>query len=67
MGAYWSGLAANGTAGTGWDGAPPLAWPAYSLPSRPSMSFETPVNAVVQGYKAANCDFWDAEVGYHMY
>jgi hypothetical protein len=67
MEAYWASLAANGTAGTGWSGTAPLLWPEYALPARVSMSFETPVNRVETGYNAANCTFWDTEIGYNLY
>jgi hypothetical protein len=66
MEAYWASLAANGTTGTGWPGAP-LAWPAYTLPNRLSIGFETPVNSIDAGYNAVNCTFWDTEVGYNFY
>ena len=67
MMSYYVSIAANGTTGTGWDGSAPLAWPAYSLPARISIAFDTPAPTLVQGYNAANCDFWDAEIGYDMY
>lgn len=67
MMAYWAGLAANGTAGSGWDGTPPLEWPAYALPARVNMAFDTPAPSLVQEYRADFCDFWDTEIGYNMY
>lgn len=67
MEAYWASLAANGTTGDGWSGAAPLAWPAYSLPGRKSMTFATPTSSVVSAYNGQNCDFWDTEVGYNLY
>ncbi len=67
MMAYWASLAANGTTGTGWAGTAPLDWPAYSLSDRQSMAFDTPVNTIAAGYKAANCTFWDTHIGYYLY
>ena len=64
--AYWAGLAANGTVGTGWDGVAPLVWPPYTLPGRQSIAFDTPVNQIVSAYNGVNCDFWDTDVGYHV-
>jgi len=65
--AYWASLAANGTAGSGWTGAPTVAWPAYSLPNRHRSHLTRQLLTLDSGYKAANCDFWDAVIGYNMY
>ena len=67
MMSYWASLAANGTAGSGWDGTPPLSWPQYESVSRTSIAFDTPAPSLVARYKADICDFWDAEIGYNMY
>ena len=53
MEAYWVGLAANGTVGSGWAGGPALAWSPYALPGRT--------------YNRAACDFWDSQIGFGTY
>ena len=67
MQAYWAGLAASGTPGSGWSGATPLVWPEYALASRSSVHFATPSNALDSAYNGANCDFWDTQVGFLTY
>lgn len=63
MGAYWAGLAANGTVGLGSQDTP-LAWPQYGTPNRFSLVFDTP-NSVASRYNGPNCDFWDV-IGYKL-